>query len=304
MDPLTEEFTMKGPAAISVERLTGNIGAVLGGLDLRKPQTAENVSAIRQALLDHGVIFFRDQNLSPEQFWSFMEEFGVPQKEEMTGQYSDTAGDLTTTELSQTRRSTAVWHADTTSLAKPPIVTALRAVEVPPFGGDTCWSSMHAAWDALSEPMRRMLDGLTAVHTIDLIFEHMEGEYAPVFNEIYNSRNARQQIHPVVLTHPETGRKALYVSECFTARIIELDRLESRSVLDFLFRHVERPDFIVRWKWAANDLVLWDNRAVQHYAVPDYATTRRMQRIVLGGVKPGEDSRLRPRASRRPARVA
>jgi taurine dioxygenase len=268
-----------------------NTGAVVGGVDLGGPLSAETVARIRQALLDHGVIFFRGQDLSVEQFWEFMEHFGLPQKEESTGTDHDRPEDVMTGDLSYTRHATAVWHADTTSLAKPPIATALRAVEVPPFGGDTCWSSMHAAWDALSPPMKRMLEGLTAVHTVDFTVTRMR-EYGDRFNEAYSAFNAREQIHPVVLTHPETGRKALYVNESFVSRIVELEPLESASVLSFLFRHVERPDFAVRWKWTPNDIAFWDNRAVQHYAVPDYTATRLMQRIVLAGVKPGEPSRL------------
>jgi alpha-ketoglutarate-dependent taurine dioxygenase len=162
---------------------------------------------------------------------------------------------------------------------------------------------MYAAWDALTEPMQRMLDGLTAVHTVDLTVERMR-EYGARFEESYSERNARQQIHPVVLTHPETGRKALYVNESFVTRIIELDRLESAAMLDFLFRHVERPDFTMRWHWTPNDMAFWDNRAVQHYAVPDYASTRLMQRIVLAGVKPGEKSALEPRARKLAANPA
>ena len=285
---------MSAPSKISVQRLTGNVGALVGGVDLREPLPADTVALLRQALLDHGVIFFRGQDLTMEQYWAFMENFGLPMKEESTGTDHDTSADVMTGDLSYTRHATAVWHADTTSLAKPPIATALRAVVVPPFGGDTCWSSMYAAWEALSAPVQRMLDGLTAVHTVDLTVERMR-EYGAGFEQAYSARNARQQIHPVVLTHPETGRKALYVNESFTTRIVELDRLESRAVLDLLFRHVERPDFTMRWKWMPNDLAFWDNRAVQHYAVPDYETTRKMQRIVLAGVKPGEASALKPR---------
>jgi taurine dioxygenase len=286
-----------GGRDITVQRITGTVGAVVGGVDLRQPLPPEHIAAIRQALLDHGVIFFRGQDISMEQYWSFMENFGLPMKEESTGTDHDTPDEVQTGDLSYTRHATAVWHADTTSLAQPPIATALRAVEVPPFGGDTCWSSMIAAWNALSEPMRRMLDGLTAVHTVDLTVERMR-EFGARFEESYSARNARQQVHPVALTHPETGRKALYVNESFTTRILELEPLESASVLSFLFRHVERPDFTMRWKWTPGDMAFWDNRAVQHYAVPDYETTRLMQRIVLAGVQPGRPSALAPRAQR------
>jgi taurine dioxygenase len=282
---------MASSGEITIHRITGNIGAVVGGVDLRHPLSSAAVASIRQALLDNGVIFFRDQNISMEQYWAFMENFGQPWKEESTGTDEDTPEDVQTGDLSYTRHATAVWHADTTSLARPPIATALRAVQVPEFGGDTCWSSMTAAWDALSEPMKRMLDGLHAVHTVQLTVDRMR-EYGAAFNASYSERNAREQVHPVVLTHPETGRKALYVNESFVTRIVELEPLESAATLAFLFRHVERPDFIMRWKWTPNDMAFWDNRAVQHYAVPDYTDTRLMQRIVLAGVKPGEPSYL------------
>jgi taurine dioxygenase len=285
---------MNSPSDFTIERITGTVGAIVGGVDLREDLPAETVAAVRQTLLDHGVIFFHDQNLTMEQFWGFMEKFGVPQKEESTGTDHDRPEDVQTGDLSYTRHATAVWHADTTSLAEPPIATALRAVQVPPVGGDTCWSSMVAAWEALSAPMKRMLDGLTAVHTVDLTVTRMR-EYGARFEAAYSQRNAREQVHPVVLTHPETGRKALYVNESFVTRIVELEPLESAAMLSFLFRHVERPDFIMRWKWKPNDLAFWDNRAVQHYAVPDYTETRLMQRIVLAGVKPGEVSALKPR---------
>jgi taurine dioxygenase len=279
---------------ITVERITGNIGAIVGGLDLRTDVPADTIALVRQALLDHGVIFFRGQDISLEQYWAFMENFGLPQKEEATGTDHDRPDEVMTGDLSYTRHATAVWHADTTSLAEPPIATALRAVQVPPFGGDTCWSSMYAAWAALTEPMQRMLDGLTAIHSILPTYKRM-GEFGPMFEAKYADRNATEQAHPVVLTHPETGRKALYVNESFVTRIVELDRLESAAILEFLFRHVERPDFTMRWRWTPNDIAFWDNRAVQHYAVPDYSTTRLMQRIVLAGVKPGDESVLKPR---------
>lgn len=288
---------MNAASDISVDRITGNIGAAIGGIDLREALPAETVAALRQLLLDHGVIFFRGQDIDADQYWRFMECFGVPLKEESTGTENDTAKDVMIGNMSKSRHGTAVWHADTTSLAKPPIATALRAVEVPPFGGDTCWSSMYAAWEALSEPMQRMLGGLTAVHSVAPTIARMR-ELGGAFEQAYTARNAPEQVHPVVLVHPESGRKALYVNESFVTRIVELDRLESRSVLDFLFRHVERPDFALRWHWTAGDLAFWDNRGVQHYAVPDYTATRRMQRIVLAGVKPGEESALRPRAGK------
>lgn len=274
-------------SGITLERVTSSIGAVIGGLDLRQPLPAATVAFLRRALVEHGVIFFRDQPLTDEQYWSFTQFFGIPLKDEATGTDRDRAEDLMTADMAPSRHATAVWHADTSSLAAPPWATALRAVQPTAVGGDTCWSSMYAAWEALSEPMRRMLDGLTAVHSIQPTYDRMLAN-APLFEAKYAPLHARDQIHPVVLTHPDTGRKALYVSECFTTRIVELSPAESTSVLSMLFRHVERPEFCMRWKWSANDIAFWDNRCVLHYAVPDYESGRIMQRIVFQGARPGE----------------
>lgn len=276
---------------IAIERITTNVGAVINGIDLRQPQGSEAVATVRQALIDHGVIFFRGQDISLEQFWAFLENFGHPQKEEIKGTDHDSPADVHTADMSPSRYSTATWHADTTSLPRPPLATALRAAAPPEFGGDTLWSSMQAAWDALSEPMQQMLDGLTAVHSIKPTAETMQ-EYGQIFLADYEARHGGDSIHPVVLTHPESGRKGLYVSECFTTRIIELAPAESAAVLAMLLRHMQRPEFIMRWKWQAGDIAFWDNRSVQHYAVPDYTEARVMQRIVLAGVKPGEPSAL------------
>lgn len=277
---------MADTGGITIERVTTSVGAVIGGLDLREPLPAAAVATVRRALVEHGVVFFRDQPLSDQQFWDFTAQFGVPLKDETTGTAENRAKDLMTTDFAPARHATAVWHADTTSLAAPPWATVLRAVRPTAVGGDTCWSGMYAAWEALSEPMRRMLGGLTAVHSIQPTYDRML-QYAAGFAAQYEPRHAREQVHPVALTHPETGRKALYVSESFTTRIVELGPQESAAVLAMLFRHVETPDFCLRWKWTANDLAFWDNRCVQHYAVPDYERDRIMQRICLQGGTPG-----------------
>lgn len=277
---------MNAVSDITVAKITTNIGAIIGGLDLRQLLPADVVALVRKALVEHGVIFFRDQDLTVEQFWEFLRNFGTPMKDETSGTAQDTADMVMTADLSLSRHATAVWHADTTSLAIPPWATALRAVQPTPCGGDTCWSSMYAAWEALSEPMRLMLDGLTAVHSIQPTYDRMK-EYAPYFKAQYEPLHEPEQVHPVVLTHPETGRKALYVSESFTTRIVELAPAESAAMLSLLFRHVEKPDFCVRWSWQPDDLAFWDNRCVQHYAVPDYDSARIMQRIVLQGERPG-----------------
>jgi taurine dioxygenase len=281
---------MNAASQVTIRKLTASVGAVIGGVDMRASVPEDAVALVRRTLTDNGVIFFPAQDVTIEQFWDFMRLFGQPLKEEATGTDADVAQDVRAADLSPSRHATAVWHADTTSLAAPPWGSALRAVTVPAVGGDTCWSSMYAAWDALSQPMQRMLDGLTAVHSVQPTVERMK-DYAQFYEPVYRSLHAAEQIHPVVLTHPENGRKALYVNESFTTRIVELEPPESAALLAMLFRHVEQPDFTVRWKWTPGDVAFWDNRAVQHYAVPDYQTTRVMQRIVLKGVQPGEAAR-------------
>ncbi len=280
---------MNAASQVTVRKLTQSVGAVIGGIDMRGALPGDSVAIVRRALTDNGVVFFPGQDVTIEQFWDFTRHFGQPLKEEATGTDKDVAHDVRAADLSPSRHATAVWHADTTSLATPPWGSVLRAVTVPDYGGDTCWSSMYAAWDALSEPMQRMLDGLTAVHSVQPTLDRMK-DYAQFYEPVYRSLHAAEQIHPVVLTHPESGRKALYVNESFVTRIVELEPLESAAVLAMLFRHVERPDFVVRWKWTPGDVAFWDNRAVQHYAVPDYETTRVMQRIVLQGLRPGDDA--------------
>jgi alpha-ketoglutarate-dependent taurine dioxygenase len=278
---------MVAASSIGLRRVTTAVGAVIEGVDLRSPLTPETVDFVHRALLDHGVVFFQGQDIDKEQYWAFMRCFGRPQKDEATGTDKDRPQDVMSADMAPARHATAVWHADTTSLARPPKMTAIRAVSLPAYGGDTCWSSMYAAWEGLSEPMRQMLDGLTAVHSVQPTFDRMK-DYAQYYAANYLPRHDREQIHPVVLVHPESGRKALYVNESFTTRIVELTTAESASALAMLFRHVEKPDFCMRWHWTANDIALWDNRSVQHYAVPDYTSSRVMQRIVLAGGRPGE----------------
>jgi taurine dioxygenase len=188
-------------------------------------------------------------------------------------------------DLAPTRKGTAIWHTDSSFLATPPTFTILRALKLPPIGGDTCWASMTAAYDALPAPLREMLDQLSAVHTIDLPMTRL-GDYGDEFGSRFRAIHAPQQVHPVVAVHPETGRRALYVTESCTTRIVEFEAQQSRHVLAMLFEHIKSPDFNLRWRWTAGDVALWDNRVVQHYAVPDYESPRVMQRIIIKGDRP------------------
>jgi len=282
---------MATKTALKATPLTQCVGSVIEGLDLARPLDDETVAGIREALLERGVVFFPAQQMDAGQLHDFVSRFGDPVHIDYFGKPGDDSfetpclrGEIVTGSLTPSRKSTATWHADITWIPRPPAITALRAVEVPGVGGDTCWADMEAAWDALSPPMRSMLDGLTAIHSMRPTVERdgMRGIKLIAERQVELVEN----IHPVVTTHPETGRKALFVSECSTLRIVELSPLESMQVLAALFLHIRSPDFAVRWRWSAGDLAFWDNRSTQHYAVPDYEQDRVMQRIELSGLKP------------------
>ena len=253
------------------------------GVDLREGLASSTVEAVHAALMDYGVVFFHDQDITREQMRAFVTNFGTPIAEPFAGeQVADPIGEA---DLQPTKRATAVWHSDTTFVTEPPSLTALRAVSLPPVGGDTCWGNMYTAYDALSEPLRDMLDGLTAVHSVYPVLQRL-GAAADAFADHTTPVHGVENVHPVIRVHPETGRKALFVNESWTTRIVELSPPESDHVLALLFEHVKTPDFTMRWRWAPNDVALWDNRAVQHYAVPDYGGARVMQRVILAGDRP------------------
>jgi taurine dioxygenase len=219
-------------------RVTTNVGAVIDGVDLGRPLEAQTADFVRRALFEHGVILFRNQHADVAQLWAFLRNFGTPHKEDSFGTDADRPEDVTEADFSRTRAGTAVWHADSTFLEKPPKITLLRMVRGPAFGGDTCWASMVAAYDALSRPFREMLDGLTAVNAVSHAVSRL-GDYGDAFTAEFGKRHRPQQVHPVVQLHPETGRKALFVTQSATTRIVELEPAESRHVLDLLFEHVK-----------------------------------------------------------------
>lgn len=282
---------MATTTALSLQPLTSTIGSVIQGVDLRERLEPGIVAAIRDALLDRGVVFFKGQHLSSEQMHAFVSNFGTPIHIDYFGSPMDgtqqkvaAPEEIFTGNLTATRRGTAVWHTDITWIPKPPFATALRAARVPAVGGDTCWADMEAAYEALSEPMKQMLDGLTAVNSMQPTIDR-----EPLLKQallVKGRPEVIETVHPVVTVHPETGRKALHVNECATTRIVELSPIESMQVLTALLMHIRSPDFQVRWHWSADDLAFWDNRSVQHYAVPDYEEDRVMQRIELAGEQP------------------
>ena len=268
---------------ISVEPLTPTIGAEISNVDLREPLEDQTFSEIRQALLAHGVIFFRDQSIGHEQHVAFGKRFGglhihpaspcIDDRPELM---------LVHTDANSTRQNGDRWHSDVSCDEAPPMGSILHLHTVPPCGGDTLFSSMYAAWDALSEPMKALLTPLEARHESAHLYDHLYG------NEVVRRRNEwPSAVHPVVRTHPETGRKALFVNSVFTRRILGPSESESRALLDLLFEHVTNPHFQCRFRWRPNSIAFWDNRCVQHHAMWDYfPRTRSGTRVTVTGDRP------------------
>lgn len=274
--------------SLHITPLSPALGAQISGVDLSRELTAEHRDAIEQALLKHQVLFFREQPLTPQQQARFAAYFGdlhihpiypnVPEQPEVL--ILDTA----VTDV----RDNAIWHTDVTFLPTPALGAVLSAKQVPEFGGDTLWASGIAAFEALSAPMQRLLDGLTATHDFTRSFPLERFGNTP--EDLARWEETRRKnpplSHPVIRTHPVSGRKALFVNDGFTSRINELEPAESEAILKMLFAHATRPEFTIRWRWQANDVAMWDNRVTQHYAVDDYRPQRRVMHraTILGDV--------------------
>lgn len=277
-----------------VKPLTPAIGAVVEGVDLAQPLSDDLLGAIRQALLDHKVIFFEDQHITPVQHRDFAARFGdlhthplypgVPEAPELFI-LDNHAGNPTDNDA---------WHTDVTFIETPPMASILYAKSLPPLGGDTLWSDMKAAFEALSPAMRDFLTGLDAVHDFARGFP-TRGIVASAAGATRHAEEVAKHppvLHPVVRTHPETGADGLFVNYGFTERIKGLRRKESDAILAMLFAHVQQPEFLVRWRWRENAIAFWDNRVTQHYAVNDYLPHRRiMNRATVLGDRPYHRSR-------------
>lgn len=277
--------------AIEVSPTTGVIGAEVRGVDLRLPLDPSDRSVIDEALLDHLVLFFRDQDLDDEQHRDFAAQFGPLEPFVLAPPANPDVPEMHVLRFdhgSAARGSNVdSWHADGTYMDRPPLGTVLRAVELPPHGGDTCWANMYAAYEALSAPVKRALEGLSAVHDFAKISYTTFDDAADPAAELDRVRQRYPAVrHPVVRTHPVTGRKVLFVHRNYTVRIEELTARENEVLLPWLFDHVRDPAFQCRFRWSPGAVALWDNRATQHYGVPDYAGPRVMHRVVIAGDRP------------------
>ncbi len=266
---------------MQVRPLSPNVGALIEGVDLRQPLSDKDVDAIYRAVLDNLVVFFRDQDITPEQHVAFARLFGELEPPHPVFPY--VAG-VTIIEHDAARPADDnIWHSDVTFKKEPPFASILHAQEIPASGGDTMWASMYAAYDALPESLKKFVGGLTAVHGIS---EGWRRNALAKPNGIEKLRHAESAMgpveHPVVKFHQVTGRPALFVNRPFTWYIKELPKHLSESTLAMLLTHIERPEFQVRFALTKKAIAFWDNRAAQHYALGDYHPHyRRMHRITL-----------------------
>jgi taurine dioxygenase len=275
-------------SSMTVEPVAGALGAEIGGIDLARPLDDSAVRAIRRAWLEYGVIFFRDQELSPAAFLAFARSFGEPIEYPFVKGLPEHPEIIPVLKLAEERVNFGgIWHSDTAYLDVPPMGSMLIAREVPPAGGDTLFANMYLAYEALSDGMKRLLEGLRGVNSSASADVSKTREDRLKDSARADAREEYVATHPIVRTHPETGRKALYVNVAHTVGIEGLAREESAGLLDYLFRHQIKPEFTCRFRWHSRSIAFWDNRCVQHNAVNDYQGHRRlMHRITLAGDKP------------------
>ena len=278
---------------LQIRPVTPHLGAEVNGISLRHaPDSA--LAEVQEAFAAHGVLFFPEQNLSPDDLLAVTARFGgvlrVPYVQGMDS-HPDIIAVLK--EADERRISTfgGTWHSDFSFLPEPPDATLLQAAELPPVGGDTIWANQYLAYETLSPGLQRMLDPLRAVHTGWPHGTMGPGPDAAVSRSIKMTRNDpsadREVLHPVVRVHPVTGRKALFVNPVYTQRFADMSVAESKPLLDFLHAHCTRPEFQCRLRWQDGMLVMWDNRSTLHLAINDYDGHRRLlYRTTLAGAKP------------------
>lgn len=275
--------------SFALQPLSGVLGAQVTGIDLGQPLDPQTLAELRAAFVQHGVLVFPDQDLSEDQQMAFGRQFGELDMHPFVVPNPDNPEMLhVVTEPDDYTNFGGGWHTDVTFLEEPDLGSVLYALETPPVGGDTLFANQQAAYDALSDTMKGMLDGLTAVHSAARQYgaqgQSRHSKAMPTQNE---DLSVQQVVHPVVRTHPESGRKGLYVNGAFTERIKGMRTDESQALLGFLLKHAVKERFTCRVTWEPGQLAMWDNRTVQHYALHDYIGHRRhMRRITIKGDRP------------------
>ncbi len=281
--------------SIEVAPVSGALGAEIHGVDLAGPPDDAVIEWIRRALVDHQVIFFRDQQLSPEQQVALTAHFGpvarMPFIEPLTD-HPDVIAVLKQANERNISTFGGTWHSDFSFLPEPPMGSLLYALEVPDCGGDTLWADMYRAYEALSPGLRDLLDGMTAIHS-----GAPYGTTARPPSDLAVSRSVKmsrgdpaadiETEHPVVRVHPESGRRALFVNPVYSLRFKDMTAAESRPLLEFIYAHATRPEFTCRFQWRAGSVAFWDNRCTLHLAINDYDGRRRLlHRTTIAGERP------------------
>jgi taurine dioxygenase len=271
---------------IQARKIAGALGAEISGVDLSKPLSKSDVAEVKRLWLDHLVVFFRNQDLNPSQYMAFAQQFGEPVEYPMVPGLKDFPKIIEVKKLEHERVNFGgIWHSDTAYLERPPMASMLLAREIPPHGGDTLFASMYAAYESLSPGLQKLLSGLKAVNASSKADVSKTRE-----DRIASSGAELKEFvaeHPVVRTHPETGRKALYVNPAHTVRFAGWTEEESAGLLKYLYEVQTRPENTCRFSWQPGSIALWDNRCAQHNPVNDYHGHRRvMLRITLAGDVP------------------
>lgn len=280
---------------IHVQPLTGVLGAEITGVDLREPLAAEVWTEIHQAFTDHQVILFPEQPLSHEQHLAFARHFGtvqqLPQLHSVEGHPQVQMIRRLATDTGRVVGEN--WHADSSYMDEPPLAVVMRAVDVPPYGGDTGFLSMYAAYEALSPAFKALIAPLNVVHSATRIFgsaylaQNRKFNDASTRNDIDVARGDREVAHPLVCTHAVSGRPFLYLNKTYSQRIEGLTQEESAPIMNYLHEHCARFDFTCRARWRKDQVLVWDNRCTMHRAIPDYTGQHRlMTRVTIAGPRP------------------
>ncbi|RVU36478.1 taurine dioxygenase [Hwanghaeella grinnelliae] len=278
-----------GYSVLDIAPMCGALGAEVSGVDLSKSLSNEVFADIQKALHDYQVIFFRDQDITPDQQKDFGRLFGSlnvhPVYEPLPGHPEILQ---VVKEADALNNIGDTWHSDATFLECPPMGSILYAKEIPPFGGDTLFANLQLAYEMLSDGMRRMLNGMQAVHSDAFLTQVNSERNATRSTKLRDGAlETKEVLHPVIRTHPETGRKCLFINEPFTARFEGMTEKESRPLLDYLLAHIKSPEFTCRFRWQKGSLAFWDNRCTHHYALNDYHGHRReMHRVTVNGDRP------------------
>jgi taurine dioxygenase len=270
----------------AVSRLSPSIGAVVEGLNLSESLDRHKFDALQAALVEHQVLLFRQQRLTPQQHRDFAARFGPLHVHPIYPHHAEAPEVIVLDSAVTDLTDNALWHTDVTFTERPPMGSVLLARMVPPVGGDTLWASCAAAYEALSPAMQEFLLTLSATHDIAQSFPAERfGMSLEAAEKLQAAKRKNPPVkHPVIRTHPVSKRRGLFVQEGFTTHINELKAAESRVLLDYLFQHSVRPEFTVRWKWREGDVAFWDNRCTLHYATDDYRPQRRvMNRATIVG---------------------